>query len=815
LDIKGLTAAEVKQRSDEGRDNKSASHKTKTYREIIIENIFSLFNFIIFGIIGFVIFFYIKNNDQRLLLDSIGILFIAFTNVSIALYQEIKSKIALDKVNLLLKKEVTVVRDGKKQKIDQIKIVVDDVIEITRGDQIPADGTVLNTRRLEIDESLLTGESVPIEKENGDVLLSGSFCVAGAGYYQVNKVGDESHAHAVTNLAKKYKFVLTPLQKRINLILKILFGIALILVAVEILTWNAKGTVNGDFVEHIRKIATILISLVPQGLILTASVTFAIGVYKISKIGAIVQKLNAIESFSNVQYVFMDKTGTLTENKLKVHKLTVLNKDITEENLKELLGSFAYHSTEKNATIRALEVYTPPDNSVFKGEMPFSSDTKLSILEIECNNIRNTYILGAYDILISRTEEDIAIKASGLINDGGLGIYRNLLFGKIQGIGAEELFNEITTDKLKLLRIIPLGIISISDTIRADVLDAIKLFEKNGIKFKVLTGDSTESVKAIIKEIGWNVKDDLMISGQELDTLSPEDFNNTAVDKVVFSRLKPEHKLKIINAHKQRNIYTAMIGDGVNDLPAIKQAHIGIAMEEGSAITKEVADIILLKNKFSLLPQIFDEGNRIVNSVNAVAKLFLTKNFLVIYLSLASLIFFMDFPLTPRRVSLLNVFSIGLPAFIITIKNRNISKCGNFTKDVFSFVIISSVLITVFGYTAYYLLKSTLELPEYELEMGMITVLIITAVTNFLIVARDAGGNKLLYHLYGIFLIALFIVLATVQTDLGILSLLRIFYEIKYLGLSDWVVIGTVSAAGSLILIGAQRIREKFVKYNL
>ncbi len=815
MDIKGLTAAEVKQRSDEGRDNKSASHKTKTYGEVIIENIFSLFNFIIFGIIGFVIFFYIKNNDERLLLDSIGILFIAFTNVSIALYQEIKSKIALDKVNLLLKKEVTVVRDGVKHKINQNKIVVDDVIEIIRGDQIPADGTVLNTRRLEIDESLLTGESVPIEKENGDVLLSGSFCVAGAGYYQVNKVGDESHAHAVTNLAKKYKFVLTPLQKRINLILKILFGIALILAAVEILMWNANGSTNGDYqnfyVEHIRKIATILISLVPQGLILTASVTFAIGVYKISKIGAIVQKLNAIESFSNVQYVFMDKTGTLTENKLKVHKLSVLDNSITEEYLKELLGSFAYHSTEKNATIRALEVYTPSENSTFMGEMPFSSDTKLSILEIEHNNIRNTYILGAYDILISRTEQNIEIKASGLINHGGLGIYRNLLFGKIQGISA----NEITTDKLNFLQIVPLGIISISDTIRADVLDALNLFKKNGIKFKVLTGDSTESVKAIINEIGWNVKDELMISGHELDLLSPEDFNNTAVEKVVFSRLKPEHKLKIITAHKQRNIYTAMIGDGVNDLPAIKQAHIGIEMEEGSAITKEVADIILLKNKFSLLPQIFDEGNRIVNSVNAVAKLFLTKNFLVIYLSLASLIFFMDFPLTPRRVSLLNVFSIGLPAFIITLKNKNISKCTNFTKDVFSFVIISSILITVFGYTAYYLLKSTLGLPELELEMGMITVLIITAVTNFLIVARTAGGNKLLYHLYGIFLIALFIVLATVQTDLGILSLLKIFYEIRYLGLNDWVVIGTVSAVGSLILIGAQRIREKFVKNNI
>ena len=224
MDITGLTSKEVRERKEKGLSNQYASHKTKTYREIIIENIFSLFNLITFSIIIFVIIFYIRNGDKRLLLDSIGIFFIAFTNTAIALFQEFKSKKALDKVNLLLKREIIVFRDGKRQSIDQTDIVVDDIIEVLRGDQIVVDGNIVTNKRLEIDESLLTGESLPVEKNKDDTVLSGSFCISGSGFYKAEKVGIESHANKVTSLAKKFKFSLTPLQKRINLILKILFG---------------------------------------------------------------------------------------------------------------------------------------------------------------------------------------------------------------------------------------------------------------------------------------------------------------------------------------------------------------------------------------------------------------------------------------------------------------------------------------------------------------------------------------------------------------------------------------------------------------
>lgn len=808
MEITGLTAKEVKERESNGQTNKYASHKTKTHTEIVIENIFSLFNLITICIIGFVVFFYIKNNDERLLLDTIGIFFIAFTNTSIALIQEFKSKKALDKVNLLLKKEVTVIRDSIRQKINQTDVVIDDIIEISRGEQVIVDGIVINSKKLEIDESLLTGESIPIEKRDNDIVLSGSFCVSGSGYYRAEKIGADSHANQVTNLAKKYKFTLTPLQKRINLILKVLFGIALILVLIEIITYNFATNINYSFVEHIRKIATILISLVPQGLVLTASVTFAVGIYRISKIGAIIQKLNAIESFSNVEYVCMDKTGTLTENKLKINSITNLNDALSTNEIELLLGSFAVNSTEQNATIRALENLPTHNNCQYIEEIPFSSDTKMSIVKIEIDFKERVLIFGGFDILVEMLSDQDKTKSIDAYERNSLKIYRNLLFGEITD---NTNLKDLKHDSIKL-NIKPIGIVSISDTVREDVFEAIELFQKNGIKFKILTGDSSEAVRAILKDIGWKVNDNDIITGNEIDKISEKEFSETVFTKTLFSRLKPEHKLRIVKTFKKYNKHTAMIGDGVNDLPAIKQADIGIAMEEGSAITKEVADIVLLKNKFSLLPEIFNEGNKIVNSVNAIAKLFLTKNFLVIYLTLASLLSILDFPLTPRRVSLLNVFSIGLPAFIITMRNKNINRCKSFVHDVFSFVITSSTFMLMTSYITHSMISRLLDIQKQEIEMSVMAVLIILSVVNFFIVISESNEKKTYYYLYGFFLITLFVFLAGINIDFYFINILRKFYEILYLDYKVWLIIISITTIFSLALVFIQKLRYKFVK---
>ena len=805
MNIQGLSSKEVSERIAAGLQNKASKPKTKTIREIFIENIFSVFNLVILAIIIFLLYFYFSTTDKRLLLDSIGILTIALLNTFLAIYQEIKAKHALDKVNLLLKKEVTVIRDGEEKPIEPEQIVKDDIIKIQRGDQVVVDGCVMYSNHLEIDESLLTGESNPIQKKEKDEVLSGSFCLSGNGFYKAEKIGDHSFAAEITKTAKKYKFDKTPLQKRIDLIVKTLFGVAVVLVLLEVIL--NRGNYDIDF---IRKISTILISLVPQGLVLMATVTYAIGVFRISKLGAIVQRLNAIESFSNVRIVCTDKTGTLTQNKLTVHKISIAENGLPEDEIKKLIGTYAKLTSDKNATINALCIYEGDDSYKFTDEFPFSSERKMSMIEAVRGEEKFVFIIGGYDILINSLDEERKSDYEKIFNDNKLSIYRNILFGKVKTSGS---INDIK-DSPDKIEIEPYCIISIKDSIREDVFDAIKLFNDNGIKIKILSGDSSKSVQEVANEIGWKIKDDELISGDELEKVSDDNIYKTVMDKIIFARLKPEHKLRIIKTLKKEKIYTAMIGDGVNDLPAIKESDMGIAMEEGSSITKEVADIVLLKNKFSLLPQIFDEGNKIVNTVNSIGKLFVTKNFFIIFITLMSLFFLLDFPLTPRRVSLINIFGIGLPAFIISLKNMNTDKTLNFMKDLISFVILSALIIVASGYTGIYIVQKYHEVSEKDIQMVMLTIMVITNIANYfsiVLTKKETQENRLIYILYGFIIMLIYIFLSASSFNPWILNIIKKFYELDFVRQDLWPVIMAVSVAGSIVLFAAQKFRAKYI----
>ena len=286
------------------------------------------------------------------------------------------------------------------------------------------------------------------------------------------------------------------------------------------------------------------------------------------------------------------------------------------------------------------------------------------------------------------------------------------------------------------------------------------------------------------------------------------------MDKIIFARLKPEHKLRIIKTLKKEKIYTAMIGDGVNDLPAIKESDMGIAMEEGSSITKEVADIVLLKNKFSLLPQIFDEGNKIVNTVNSIGKLFVTKNFFIIFITLMSLFFLLDFPLTPRRVSLINIFGIGLPAFIISLKNMNTDKTLNFMKDLISFVILSALIIVASGYTGIYIVQKYHEVSEKDIQMVMLTIMVITNIANYfsiVLTKKETQENRLIYILYGFIIMLIYIFLSASSFNPWILNIIKKFYELDFVRQDLWPVIMAVSVAGSIVLFAAQKFRAKYI----
>ncbi len=825
MQLKGLTQTEVNEKISKGQINRSSVTKTKKIREILIENVFSIFNLVITSVILFLLYFYIRTGDTRLLYDTIGTTFVISLNTFIAVYQEIRAKRALDKVSLLLKREVKVIRDGKEQSIAHSDIVVDDIIVLERGDQVIVDGSVVESNKLEIDESLLTGESLPVNKKNGDEVLSGSFCISGNGYYKAEKVGDNSYANEITKTAKKFKMNLSPLQVKLNFIVKVLFSTAIFLVILEIIR-NPNGFSDLDF---IRRISTIMLSLIPQGLVLMASVTFALGIYRISKIGAIIQKLNAIESFANVKIVCTDKTGTLTQNKLAVNRITPLTTKYTKEQIEELLGTYAKLSSDKNATLRTLEIYKPSENANVVEEIPFSSENKMSLLQITKNkeqisnnesvkagfrpdNSRSqqlTIVFGGYDILNEKSisKED----AEEIFNKDGLKIYRNLLFGiETSGRSLKEL-----EENLESVKIEPICIVSITDQVRGDVMDAINLFHKNNIEIKILSGDNAFAIQAVAKEIGWDIKDDELITGSEIEAASDNDIFRLIMEKKIFARLKPEHKLRIIKTLRKEKIYTAMIGDGVNDLPAIKESDMGIAMEEGSQITKEVADIVLLKNKFALLPSIFDEGNKIVNTVSSVAKLFLTKNFMVIYFTILSMFFAFEFPLTPRRVSLINIFSIGLPSFIIALRNTNVSRISNFTKELFSFVLISAGILVTASYVGQIFTEKYNGFTPEDIQMVMLSIMIIITCVNFLsVVAHKNEKNLKLYILYAIGLVGLYSFLSMTQIQFVLIHWIKTFYEISYLPKIYWGLTFIIAFISAAVLFAVQKAREKFISSN-
>ena len=798
----GLSQQEVSERIKKGLQNKSTVTRTKKVRDILLENVFSVFNVVITSVILFLLYFYIKSGDPRLLFDTIGTSLVISLNTFIAVYQEIKAKRALDKVSLLLKHEAKVIRGGTEQVIDQSGVVEDDIIVIGRGDQVIVDGRVLQSNKLEIDESLLTGESLPINKKVNEEVLSGSFCVSGSGYYKAEKVGDNSYASEITKTAKKFKLNISPLQVKLNFIVKVLFSTAIFLVILEIIR-TPSGFSDLDF---IRKISTVMLSLIPQGLVLMSSVTFALGIYRISKIGAIIQKLNAIESFANVKIVCTDKTGTLTQNKLAVHSITPLNEKFSTAEIENLLGTYSKFSSDKNATLRTLEIYNAIENSEAADEIPFSSDNKMSLLQLKINNEPLTLILGGFDILSGKTDSKDPVNK--LFDKHGLKIYRNLLFG-IETSGRP--LNELEENPGNL-KIEPVCIVSITDCVRSDVMEAINLFHKNNIEVKILSGDNAFAIQAVAKEIGWNISDDELISGADIDAIQEKDFLSVVLKKKIFARLKPEHKLRIIKALRKKKIYTAMIGDGVNDLPAIKESDMGIAMEEGSRITREVADIVLLKNKFALLPLIFDEGNKIVNTVSSIAKLFLTKNFMVIYLAVLSMFFMFEFPLTPRRVSLINIFSIGLPSLIIALRNTNVSKMKNFSAELFSFVIISAGIIVGASYIGQFYTEKFAVFSSEDIQMVMLSVMIIITSVNFLaVVIHKYERNIRLYSLYAAGLVVLYSFLAVTQIDFFLIHWIKTFYEISYLDSRYWILTALISAVSAVVLFVVQKLRERYV----
>ncbi len=650
--IQGLTAQQVQAKRAQGLGNNVDQRSGRSYWDIARANLFTLFNNILF-VIGIALISMGRVNDA---FTSVGI---GLVNAFISTLQEIRAKRQLDQISLLTRPHAIVVREGQEKEIDPSEIVQEDVLRVDAGDQIVVDGAVLGDGVLEMDESLLTGEPNLIRKSAGDKLRSGSFCVTGAGYYVAEEVGAASFANKLTATARQMNIIETPLQQKINLLVKLV----MLLVAVFSILIFAASLLEGLSNIRLVQIAAVLTGQVPYGLFLMIVVAYALGAATVGRQGALVQQTNAVESLSNINVLCTDKTGTLTANRLLFQDVYALGSESVAA-IKGALGDFARSVTSGNQTSTAIAAGTTGAAHPVADEVAFASARKWSAVAFDQPERRGLYVLGAIEMLQPHLVQDAAVPATQLAQQMQLWAeqgLRVLLFAHAPAVTTlHNAAGEVTLPPLT-----PLALVSLSDELRPLVKETIADFMEMGIALKVISGDSPHTVAALAKQAGLP-NDIKLVSGPDLARMSPAEFDQAASEATIFGRISPEQKEHLVDALLRQGNYVAMMGDGVNDVLSLKKASLGIAMQSGSSAARNVADMVLLNDSFAALRPAFSEGRRIISGMSSALYLFLARSLTTTLLIIAVTMVGLSFPFDPAQVAL-TTFTVGIPAFFLTL----------------------------------------------------------------------------------------------------------------------------------------------------
>lgn len=676
--LQGLSESEVIERRQRGLGNNIRLATSRSYSDILRQNVLTFINVILF-VIGAVLIAVGRVGDAVV---SVGLILM---NIVIGVYQEARAKRQLDKIALLTRPKATVIRERQERVIDPSEIVVGDIIVVRAGDQIVVDGVVVGDGKMDVDESLLTGESDLIPKQPGDSVMSGSFCVSGTAAYEAQKVGTESFANQLTASARSYRVVKTPLQRDIDLVIRLLTLMAMFigfLLLVSALLY-AIPLVRGV------QMASVIAGLVPNGLFFMVIVAYALGALRIASQGALIQQSNSVESLSNVNILCMDKTGTLTANRIVFKEVHPLG--IGEDEFRRILGNYAASVTASNRTSEALETALPGKAQKLVDEVPFSSALKWSAIACDSDELRGVYVLGALEMLQPYLQS-AADLAEQVRQHSDIGL-RVLVFAHSPEM--TTLHDSQNQPRLPQ-NLKALGLITFTDQLRSDAVQTLAGFAKAGIRLKIISGDNPHTVAALARQAG--LEGDLrVVSGTELAELSDTDFAQTAEETTIFGRITPQQKEKLVDVLCRRGHYVAMIGDGVNDVLSLKKANLGIAMQSGSAATRGVADMILLNDSFAALPPAFLEGQRIVNGMSDILRLFLTRALTVAMLIVSCAVVGVGFPYVPKHVTLLTLLTVGIPTLALATWARSGVKRRGLLRSVIHFVVPASLTVFAFA----------------------------------------------------------------------------------------------------------------------
>jgi cation-transporting ATPase E len=667
----GLTQAEVEERVARGQTNAVKEVTSRSYWHIIRANVFTRFNAIL-GTLFIVILIFGQLRDGLFGL-------VILVNTLIGIIQEIRAKRTLDRLSLISAPKTRVVRDSQSIEIPLDEVVLDDVIELRTGDQVIADGAVLTSEGLEVDESLLTGESVPVDKVPGDEVRSGSFVIAGSGRFLSTKVGADSYARKLTAEARRFQLVSSELRDGINKILRV---ITWVMVPTGTLLFISQLRVFDSFGRAVPGTVAGLVGMVPEGLILLTSVAFAVSVITLGRRNVLVQELPAVEALARVDVVCLDKTGTLTEGVLVFNRLVAID---SQGDLAEVLGAFGADAASHSTTLDAIaSTFAPPEGWNITERVPFSSIRKWSA---ETFGEGGTWVLGAPEVLLEKVSDSERLR-SEVDELAGSGL-RVLMLARAGG----GIVSETLPDGLK-----PSALLLFEEKVRSDAADTLKYFTDQGVSIKVISGDNPETVAAVANRTG--VPD----VGEPVDARrlpeGSEDLARVMDERTVFGRVTPDQKESMVEALQSRGHVVAMTGDGVNDALALKKADVGIAMGSGSPASKAVAQLVLLDGKFATLPGVVAEGRRVIGNIERVANLFLTKT---VYATLLSIIIGLAgwaFIFLPRHLTLISAVTIGTPAFFLSLAPNKARYRPGFVKRVLRFTVPAGVVAAVAAFAA-------------------------------------------------------------------------------------------------------------------
>ena len=714
---KGLTSQQVQEHRLHGWTNKAVEPPSKTTKEIVHENVFTYFN-LIFVVLAVLLCLVGSFRDLTFLP-------VIIANTLIGIIQEIRAKQVLDKLTMLNAPRASVVRDGKRTVINAEDLVVDDIVIFKAGDQVCADAEV-SAGEVQVNESLLTGEADEITKRKGDKLMSGSFIVSGQCHARLDKVGEDSYISKLTLQAKAMQSkeqseMIRSLDKLVKCV-----GVAIIPIGIVLFS-QAFFIQHDGFRESVTSMIAAVIGMIPEGLYLLASVALAVSSIRLAQKKVLLHDMKCIETLARVDVLCVDKTGTITENTMKVQKLIKTDEYDEKEKggLSLLVGDFAAAMTNDNITMADLkEYFTKASGKKVLSKTGFSSATKYSSVTFE----DGAYVLGAPEFVLKEKYDDYAEEITEYASTGS----RVLAFGIYDGeVDGKPLTHGI----------LPFGFVLLANPIREAAKETFEYFAEQGVEVKVISGDNPVTVSNVAKQAGIKNADRYVDASEFEDEQS---MRKALLNNTVFGRVTPSQKRKFVRILKEAGHTVAMTGDGVNDVLALKDADCSIAMASGSDAAAQASQLVLLESDFSCMPEVVLEGRRVVNNIQRSASLFLVKNIFSFLLSVASVVFMFTYPLEPSQVSLISMFTIGVPAFFLALEpNKNMIK-GHFLTNVL-LKALPAALTDALAVAALVIFGRTFDVSSTDISTAATMLL---AIVGFMILYKiSAPMNKIRFSI--------------------------------------------------------------------